>query len=148
MNDGSVVQFSALEGVKTHSLELKNAGKLRQTNGDTIIDTVIDGKMLKLETKNSSGATRRIWFEPNGNSFFPIEDGVISLGKPSGKYRDTYSNRFRPGDGAALWFSGIGSPEGQHAAVVGSLYTRTDGVAGATFYVKEAGSGNTGWVAK
>lgn len=148
LNDGSVVQFSALEGLKTHSLELKNAGRLHQTNGDTIVDTVINGKMLKLETKNSSGATRRIWFEPNGDSIFPIEDNVISLGKSSGRYRDMYSSRFRPGDGAAQWFSGVGSPEGQHAAVVGSLYTRVDGGAGTTLYVKEAGSGNTGWVAK
>lgn len=50
--------------------------------------------------------------------------------------------------GSAIWTSGVGSPEGVAAAVVGSMYTRTDGGAGTTLYVKESGSGNTGWVAK
>ena len=43
---------------------------------------------------------------------------------------------------------GIGSPQGVIAAPVGSLYTRTDGGTGTTLYVKETGTGNTGWVAK
>jgi hypothetical protein len=45
-------------------------------------------------------------------------------------------------------FSGSGTPEGAKAAVVGSLYLRTDGGASTTLYVKESGTGNTGWVAK
>lgn len=52
------------------------------------------------------------------------------------------------GAGGALWLSGSGSPEGVVTAVVGSLYTRTDGGASTTLYVKESGTGNTGWVAK
>jgi hypothetical protein len=44
--------------------------------------------------------------------------------------------------------SGSGSPEGVETAPVGSTYHRTDGGAGTSFYVKESGSGNTGWVAK
>lgn len=47
-----------------------------------------------------------------------------------------------------LWKSGAGSPEGVVLAPVGSLYSRTDGGAGTTLYVKESGVGNTGWVAK
>ena len=47
-----------------------------------------------------------------------------------------------------LWTSGSGSPEGVLTANVGSLYTRTDGGASTTLYVKESGTGNTGWVAK
>jgi hypothetical protein len=49
---------------------------------------------------------------------------------------------------AVAWQSGIGSPEGVVVAAVGSLYTRTDGGAGTTLYVKESGTGNTGWVGK
>jgi len=48
----------------------------------------------------------------------------------------------------ALWTSGTGTPEGSVTAVVGSLYTRLDGGAGTTLYVKQSGTGNTGWVAK
>jgi len=50
-------------------------------------------------------------------------------------------------NGAALR-SGTGSPEGAVVASVGSLYLRTDGGAGTTLYVKESGTGNTGWSAK
>ncbi|HYG44668.1 MAG TPA: hypothetical protein VEA17_17250 [Bordetella sp.] len=42
----------------------------------------------------------------------------------------------------------IGTPEGVVTAPKGSIYTRVDGTAGTTLYVKESGSGNTGWVAK
>lgn len=49
---------------------------------------------------------------------------------------------------AVTWRSGAGSPEGAVSANVGALYSRTDGGAGTTLYVKESGSGNTGWVAK
>lgn len=44
--------------------------------------------------------------------------------------------------------SGSGSPEGSVTAPVGSTYHRTDGGANTTLYVKESGSGNTGWIAK
>lgn len=45
-------------------------------------------------------------------------------------------------------YRGNGSPEGMVSAPVGSWYQRADGGAGTSFYVKETGSGNTGWVAK
>lgn len=43
---------------------------------------------------------------------------------------------------------GPGSPEGVVSAAVGSTFRRTDGGAGSSFYVKESGTGKTGWVAK
>jgi len=49
---------------------------------------------------------------------------------------------------AATFTSGTGSPESVKTAPVGSLYTRTDGGASTTLYVKESGAGNTGWIAK
>ena len=45
-------------------------------------------------------------------------------------------------------YSGAGSPENVVIAPVGSLYSRTDGGAGTTLYVKESGASKTGWVAK
>lgn len=41
-----------------------------------------------------------------------------------------------------------GSPEGVLSAVPGSLAMNTSGGAGTALYVKETGTGNTGWVAK
>jgi hypothetical protein len=40
---------------------------------------------------------------------------------------------------------GSGTPEGAIVSPVGSLFLRTDGGAGTTLYVKESGTGNTGW---
>ena len=50
--------------------------------------------------------------------------------------------------GTVFWSSGAGSPEGVVTAPVGSMFTRTDGGANTTLYVKESGVGNTGWIAK
>jgi len=44
--------------------------------------------------------------------------------------------------------AGSGTPEGSATAPVGSTYQRTDGGSGTSFYVKESGTGNTGWVSK
>ena len=44
--------------------------------------------------------------------------------------------------------SGNGTPEGSVIANIGSTYHRLDGGTGTSFYVKESGVGNTGWVAK
>lgn len=45
-------------------------------------------------------------------------------------------------------FFGAGSPESVVTAGVGAVYNRTDGGAGTTLYIKESGTGSTGWVAK
>lgn len=52
------------------------------------------------------------------------------------------------GVGTAKWRSGTGSPESVVTGNVGDLWTRTDGGASTCLYVKESGTGNTGWVAK
>ena len=48
----------------------------------------------------------------------------------------------------ALILYGNGTPEGVVTAPRGALFTRSDGGAGTTLYIKESGTGNTGWVAK
>jgi hypothetical protein len=75
-------------------------------------------------------------------------DAAASIGGPNNRFDQGYIRTVRPGDGSVIWTSGNGSPEGVLTAKVGSLYTRTDGGAGTTLYVKETGTGNTGWVAK
>jgi len=44
--------------------------------------------------------------------------------------------------------AGAGDPEGAVEAPQGALFLRTDGGANTTLYVKESGTGNTGWVGK
>lgn len=78
----------------------------------------------------------------------PQTDVITTLGLSTKRLSGTYSQTFYPGAGLAKWTSGAGSPEGAITAVVGSMYTNTTGGAGTTLYVKETGTGNTGWVAK
>jgi hypothetical protein len=49
---------------------------------------------------------------------------------------------------AARLLSGSGTPETAVTAPIGSVFMRTDGSTGTSFYAKESGTGNTGWVAK
>lgn len=50
--------------------------------------------------------------------------------------------------GAAMVLRGNGSPASVVTAPVGTLYLRADGGTGTTLYVKESGTGTSGWVAK
>lgn len=52
------------------------------------------------------------------------------------------------GPGSVSIFGGNDTPEGIVPAPVGSMFMRFDGIPGNTLYVKESGTGNTGWVAK
>jgi hypothetical protein len=45
-------------------------------------------------------------------------------------------------------YLGSGTPEAVVTANIGSTYRRIDGGAGTSMYVKESGTGNTGWVGK
>lgn len=83
-----------------------------------------------------------------GSGFRPSTDNNLTMGTSALRWQNSYSTNFRPGAGAVIWTSGSGTPEGAVTAPIGSLYTRTDGGAGTTLYVKESGAGNTGWVGK
>ena len=80
----------------------------------------------------------------------PNIDNTYRLGSPINRWTNAYAVQFRPGDGSPVWTSGSGSPEGVVYGPIGSMYTRTDGGAGSTLYIKESGASNTntGWVAK
>jgi len=60
--------------------------------------------------------------------------------------------RFNLGQGTGppdvVWRIGTGSPEGAIVGAPGSMFLNVSGGAGTTLYVKETGTGNTGWVAK
>ncbi len=77
-----------------------------------------------------------------------IEAGVFTPGAVGGDQGADALNAVRHHVGAVFWSAGAGSPEGAVTAPVGSLYSRTDGGAGTSLYIKESGSGNTGWVGK
>ena len=77
----------------------------------------------------------------------PVVTNEISLGDSA----LFFTNAYLTGGlyiNTVRWTTGSGSPQGSLSAPVGSMYTRTDGGASTTLYVKESGTGNTGWVAK
>lgn len=78
----------------------------------------------------------------------PLTNGNQPFGAPDQRWGAGFFTQLHPGPGGSLWSSGAGSPEGIVSAPVGSLWTRTDGAANSTLYVKESGAGATGWVAK
>lgn len=74
-------------------------------------------------------------------------DGNILLQNNAGN--DFSSLTFQTGASTIIGiYNGTGSPETIVTARVGSLFLRRDGGANTTLYVKESGTGNTGWVAK
>lgn len=83
-----------------------------------------------------------------GSTLRPNADITPDIGTAARRVKAAYIRDLRPGAGTVTWTSGAGTPEASVTGVVGSLYTRTDGGASTTLYIKESGSGNTGWIAK
>lgn len=65
---------------------------------------------------------------------------------------NNYTRSVLFGNGAATptvgLYYGAGTPEAAVTAGIGSLFMRSDGGAGTSLYVKQTGTGNTGWVGK
>jgi hypothetical protein len=92
---------------------------------------------LRLRANNGTTTTNTLEIDTSGNVKALVGDVVISTANKGIKF-----------NAGPFWSVGSGTPEGSVTASVGSLYTRTDGGASTTLYVKESGTGNTGWVAK
>jgi len=55
---------------------------------------------------------------------------------------------YHSGSYSVRWAAGAGSPEGSVTGSPGAMYLRNNGGANTTLYIKESGTGNTGWVGK
>lgn len=86
-----------------------------------------------------SGGVARGWILGDG-TYFSSTNGYFENGIRFSTASGTRTDRGL--------FVGSGSPEGVVTADTGSLYCNTAGGAGTTLYVKQSGSGNTGWVGK
>jgi hypothetical protein len=82
-------------------------------------------------------STRLFTFESTTNS------NSLDASVPNTSLTNTGSNRVLP-----PIYSGSVAPSGVVTAPTGSLYTNIAGSTSTTLYVKESGTGNTGWVAK
>lgn len=94
--------------------------------------------------------------EPKGADTASANTVYVADGTGSGVWKKVGSNNLDTDDldyvtsaDLGLYIlRGEGTPEGNVSAEVGTLYLRTDGSTDTTLYVKETGSGTTGWVAK
>jgi len=87
--------------------------------------------------------------------FTPKREGAVTggiylnTGSAAGEEFILLSGTGAPGSGSIVWTHGVGVPNGKVVANIGSVYTRSDGGADTTLYVKESGNNtNTGWIAK
>lgn len=100
-----------------------------------------------------SGGTGK-WMFDTGSLYFASGGSVtMTVSGSDLKYQGSGKHIFPNGlcldnGGTVKFLTGNGSPEGVVTAFVGSIYTNYSGGAGTTLYVKQSGSGNTGWVAK
>ena len=79
---------------------------------------------------------------------YSSDSDAYDLGLSNKNWRRGYFKEVRLGASNVIVSYGTGSPEGVVTAPVGSTFHRTDGGAGTSYYVKESGTGNTGWAAK
>lgn len=110
---------------------------------------VISGNaLLSIDnTLNTYVSVRGISMTGEGNSV-SIANNENNFSTPYNGLDSTRMSYATFGSNNVKMFAGVNSPEGVVTASVGSLFIRTNGGAATTLYVKENGTGNTGWVAK
>lgn len=117
-------------------------------------NTVLGARLNQLQYATLSGFTVDLGTNPgvliencHNNVTFNNRSGNTIEVFPSHSTA-TVGPKVRFGSGPTDIICGSGTPEAAVTATVGSLFMRTNGGAGTSLYVKESGSGNTGWVAK
>lgn len=91
----------------------------------------------------ADGSTGLVFWKFDSASVAVAAAGVLVPLNPAYVARGRWILVAAGGTGSAGSYAGSGSPEGVQTAVVGSSYWDT---AGQTYFVKNIGSGNTGWV--
>ncbi len=131
MPPGSAIRTKAADGSLPSVIELDQYGQ------------------MMLENKLSASATRpRIVFRATEGDIQIYYGATLaaSIGSTGLVLR---AGQVRLGNGSGpLLTSGTGSPEGVVTSTQGGLYVNFSGGAGTTLYVKQSGTGNTGWVGK
>jgi hypothetical protein len=137
------INVGSLSKAVTKKSNALNIGSAAVAYSSVTTDSVI-GAYISLDTFQSHlvGQT---------STALLVNNGLFA--RPIARFQDNNTDAFVIEDGGTqlTWKSlkllqGTGSPEGVVAANTGSMYLRTDGGATSTLYIKESGTGNTGWV--
>lgn len=149
LRNGANVQFLRIYGTFT---DLSNNEYLRfgYASGRFEIAALATGtgtaRSIGILT-GAGGGTLRWLFDTSGNVIAGTTN-AYDVGAPSNAPRSVYAGTSFAQTAGPTWRAGSGSPEGVVTAPIGSLFSRTDGGAATSLYVKESGAGNTGWIAK
>jgi hypothetical protein len=156
-----IVQSGVTKQVSVSNLTI---GRTVGTGAINATGAITLNNSIPLNWKNGSGTTRNVMQVFGNDLYIDSEDGaqILRTGGYERLRLDLTGNAtVSTGNlvigtagksfvlpGGISWTSGAGSPEGVVTAPVGSLYSRSDGGLMTSLYVKESGSGNTGWVNK
>lgn len=108
-------------------------------NGLLILSYAVSGNLAAFSLIAQEGDTT-IGMQTAGNDSSSIKLAGNRIGMQFG----TLAN----GSFSVDYYAGAGSPQGVVTAAPGSFYINKNGGAGQTLWVKETGTGNTGWAAK
>lgn len=130
-----------------------NAGALAYfgwgTNKSVTRDTGVDGQF---NITNYAG-TAGVGFDFATDGTLKIRnraqnaDAAIAVSTVSASGNVAGASYVRTADAGRFITWGTGSPEGVLVGSVGAVFLRTDGGAATTMYIKQTGTGNTGWTA-
>jgi hypothetical protein len=97
------------------------------------------------------GASGALYWSNRATLWSPVDGDILVRNQAATQgsgYIKANGMKFDNGVANHAILQGAGTPEGAVTAPPGSLFLRTDGGAGTSLYVKETGTGNTGWVGK
>lgn len=109
----------------------------------TFIGNNLIGDGLKMRGAFVNAANTFTNFFDSGNTLNITTPVSIDVSGKQPDYWITEGNIYAP-----LKLKGTGTPEGSVVADIGTTFINLSGGAGTTLYIKESGTGNTGWVAK
>ena len=136
------IQNCYFSGSQTDGYFLQANASANITNFTFIGNTLIgNGNKIRGAYLNPANSFTN-FFDSGNNLNITTPTSITSAGKQP-DYWITEGNIYAP-----LKLKGTGSPEGVLAAKVGTTYINLSGGVGSTLYIKESGTGNTGWAGK
>jgi hypothetical protein len=124
---------------------------LRATQFSVLLQDGVTLATLYTDRTKQSAAPNPATTDNNGNGAFYADPGIYLITCLNNTITVEVSadaNEPTLHGGLAQILRGTGTPVSTVSAPVGSIYLREDGGPGSTLYVKESGSGATGWAAK
>jgi len=145
INAQTVSVFKSADTVQTYWLAVAHWAK-NSVKGASATHACVAGYYAEEQTTGVT-ANANYFSAPAGSTITAGAWDWFSLSTRASYWKSGYFKFLSTTDGPIeKW--GTGSPEGAVTAAVGSVFHRTDGGAGTCLYIKESGTGGTGWVGK